>query len=289
MGIKYLTGRSRTTDLLLQKGKTPMIVFRPFKEFEDIIVHGFSTRLGGVSEGIYESLNLGFNRGDDEEKVRENFAIAGSALGIDPQDMVYAAQTHTANVLHVTSAHKGMGIFRERDFSDVDGLITDEPGVCLVTSHADCIPLYFLDPVKKAVGLAHSGWKGTVENIAGAVIKKMGEDFGTDPKDLIAFAGPGICRDHYEVGEDVAGQFEGLYSSLKLSHILKKLPNEGGAQKYLLNLHMANYYNMTAAGMESLSAYITDICTFCNPGLLFSHRYTNGQRGNMCAFLMLKA
>ncbi len=154
-----------------------------------------------------------------------------------------------------------------------------------MTGHADCIPLYFFDPVKKAIGLAHSGWKGTAGNIAGEVINKMKEDFGTDPKDLIAFVGPGICRDHYEVGEDVASRFEGKYSPLKLKHILKKLPAEG---KYLLNLHMANYYNMTAAGMESLNAYITDICTFCNPQLLFSHRFTNGQRGGMCAFLRLR-
>jgi len=292
MSINYLRGRTRTTELSTGPGRAPMIVFKPFREFEDALVHGFSTRLGGVSTGIYESLNLAFNRGDDEEKVRKNLAIAGQALGVDTKDMVYAAQTHTVNVLHVTSAHRGMGITRQRDFSDIDGLVTDEPGLCLVTGHADCIPLYFYDPQKKAIGLAHSGWRGTAGNIAGEVIKKMGEDFGTDPKDLIAFVGPGICRDHYEVGEDVAGEFEGRYSELKLKHILKKLPvsEEGnGEQKYLLNLHMANYYNMVSSGMENLNAYITDICTFCNPGLLFSHRYTKGQRGGMCAFLMLKA
>ena len=223
--------------------------------------------------------------------MKKNLAIAGLALGVDSKDMVYAAQTHTVNVLHATSAHRGMGITRQRDFSDIDGLVTDEPGLCLVTGHADCIPLYFYDPLKKAIGLAHSGWRGTAGNIAGEVIRKMSEDFGTDPKDLIAFVGPGICRDHYEVGEDVAKEFEGRYSELKLKHILKKLPvtAEGnGEQKYLLNLHMANYYNMVSAGMESLNAYITDICTYCNPGLLFSHRYTKGQRGGMCAFLMLK-
>ncbi|MBO6112665.1 MAG: peptidoglycan editing factor PgeF [Lachnospiraceae bacterium] len=287
MNINYLTGRSRTTDLISELGRAPYIAFRPFKDI-DYITHGFSTRLGGVSRDIYESMNLSFTRGDNTDIVRKNFDIMGLTLGISPGSMVYADQTHTANVLHVDSSHKGMGITRDRSFSDVDGLITDEPGVCLVTGHADCIPLYFVDTKKHAIGLAHAGWKGTAANIAGVVIKKMTEDFGTDPKDLIAFAGPGICRDHYEVGEDVAERFAGMYGDLKMKHILKRMPDRDGEPKYLLNLHMANYYNMVAAGMENLNAYITDICTFCNPQLLFSHRYTKGLRGGMCAFLMLK-
>ncbi len=287
MNINYLSGRGRTTDLVKIPGRAPYLSIRPFEEFTDII-SAFSVRQGGVSSGIYESMNLALNRGDDPEKVRKNFEIIGLSLGIKTDCMVYAHQTHTVNVMRVGSEHKGMGITRERDFCDVDGLITNEPGICLVTGHADCLPLYFFDRKNKAIGLAHSGWKGSANDIAGNMIRKMHEEFATDPKDLTAFIGPGICRDHYEVGTDVEEQFENRYGEVKRAHVLKKLPPDGKEQKYLLNLHMANYYNMTAAGMEMKDIYITDVCTYCNPQLLFSHRYTKGQRGGMCAFLMLK-
>ncbi len=287
MTVNYLSGRGRTTDLVSMKGLAPYISIRPFAEFENI-VSGFSTRLGGVSEGIYESMNLAFNRGDDEERVRKNYEIIGLSLGIRVSDMVYAHQTHTSNVMRATREHCGMGIIKERSFSDMDALITDEPGVCLVTGHADCLPLYFVDRKNKAIGLAHAGWRGTAKDIAGNVIREMNVQFGTKPEDLVAFIGPGICRDHYEVGEDVASQFEGRYGEVKTARVLRKLPSDPGEQKYLLNLHLANYYNMTLAGMAMEDIYMSDVCTFCNPELFFSHRYTKGQRGGMCAFIMLR-
>ena len=165
MTVNYLSGRGRTTDLVSMKGLAPYISIRPFAEFENI-VSGFSTRLGGVSEGIYESMNLAFNRGDDAERVKKNYQIIGLSLGIRVSDMVYAHQTHTSNVMRVTREHCGMGIIKERSFSDMDALITDEPGVCLVTGHADCLPLYFVDRKNKAIGLAHAGWRGTAKDIA---------------------------------------------------------------------------------------------------------------------------
>ena len=135
------------------------------------MTHGFSTRLGGVSEGIFESLNFASGRGDDPDNILENFKRIGVSLGdIPAKDMVYAKQTHTVNVLHVTEKHRGMGVTRERDFDNIDALVTDTPGVCLVAGFADCIPLFFADPVKQAIGLAHSGWRGTIGNIAAAQI-----------------------------------------------------------------------------------------------------------------------
>ncbi len=287
MAVTYLSGRSRTTEMTAGTNQVLYITCRAFREM-DFIVHGFSTRIGGVSEGKYASMNLSFSRGDADENVRENFRRMGEALGVPPEKMVYAQQTHTANVMRVTEEHAGMGIVKDRNFSDIDGLITNVKGICLVTGHADCIPLYFVDPVKKAVGLAHSGWRGTAADIAGAVVAKMHESFETNPSDIIAFVGPGICRDHYEVGEDTAKEFEGRFTDLRRAHILKSAQEKDGEKKYLLNLFMANYYNMTAAGIISTNIYLTDICTFCNPGLLFSHRYTSGERGGMCAFLGLK-
>ncbi|MCR5650923.1 MAG: peptidoglycan editing factor PgeF [Lachnospiraceae bacterium] len=287
MKINYIHGRGRSTDLISKPGAAPYIAIRPFSEF-DHIISAFSTRLGGVSSSIYESMNLAGNRGDDPENVRKNFEIIGRTLGVPAENMVYAHQTHTSNVMRVTKEHRGMGIIKERGFSDVDALITNEPGLCLVTGHADCLPLYFIDRESGAIGLAHAGWKGTAGNIAGNVIRMMGEEFGTKPKDVTAFIGPGICRDHYEVGEDVASKFRGIYGEVKEARVLKAKPSDGDEPKYLLNLHMANYYNMTAAGLAMEDIYISDVCTFCNPGLFFSHRYTKGQRGGMCAFLMIR-
>ncbi|MBO4374786.1 MAG: peptidoglycan editing factor PgeF [Lachnospiraceae bacterium] len=287
MTVKYLAGRGRSTDLVERPGKAPYISIRPFADMENIVA-AFSVRQGGVSGGIYESMNLAFGRGDDPENVKRNYAIFGESIGVAPENMVYAHQTHTSNVMKVTKEHCGMGIIKERTFSDVDALITNEPGVCLVTGHADCLPIYLVDRRNNAIGLAHAGWRGTAKDIAGNMIRMMADRFGTDPKDLTGFIGPGICRDHYEVGEDVEKEFEHRYGPVKRSHILKKIQSDGTEPKYLLNLHMANYYNMNLAGMAMEDIYMSDVCTFCNPDLFFSHRYTKGQRGGMCAFLMIR-
>ncbi len=287
MNINRLSGKERTTALVSDAGKAPYISILPFSDL-DHMVSGFSTRLGGVSEGIFESMNLASNRGDDPGKVSRNFELIGETFGISPENMVYAHQTHTSNVMRVTKEHCGMGIIKERSFSNVDALVTDEPGVCLVTGHADCLPVFFADRKKNAIGLAHAGWRGTVKDIAGNVIRMMKTEFGTAPEDLAAFIGPGICMEHFEVGEDVEQEFAAAYEGSRREQVIKDKPADGNERKYLVDLYMANFYNMTDAGMRSENIYLSDICTFCNPNLLFSHRYTKGQRGGMCAFLMLR-
>ena len=266
-------------------GRTPFITFKPFDEL-DFVRHGFSTRLGGVSEGEYESMNLTFTRSDEPKRVSENFRLMGNALGIDVKDMVYSQQTHTTNVLVVDSSYKGMGITRERSFADIDGLITAKPGVCLVTSYADCVPLFFADPVKKVIALSHSGWRGTVGNIGGATVHKMADEFGCNPSDIHAFIGPSICRNCYEVSEDVAEQFAKRYGDDAFDGII--YPVEPFAGKFRLDLWEANRRNLTSAGLLENKIGITDMCTCCNPDILFSHRFTKGRRGGMCGFLQIK-
>lgn len=280
MNINYsnFNGTTRFHDT-----KTPYISFRSLDNL-DFIRHGFSTRLGGVSTGIYSSMNLTFTRADDPANVSKNFEIIGESLGIKTDDMVYAMQTHTANVMEVKECHKGMGIVRERDFSDIDGLITNIPGITLVTSHADCVPLFFADPVNKAIGLSHSGWRGTVNNIAKNTIAKMKESYGSNPEDIIAFIGPSICRDCYEVGEDVAEEFAKAYGDSVFDDILYIKDNG----KFKLDLWAANYHNLLNSGIIQKNIGITDICTCCNKDILFSHRATKGERGGMCAFLEIK-
>ena len=136
------------------------VTFLTYPAFDDMpeIVHGFSTRLGGVSQGMYSSMNLSFTRGDKEEAVRENYRRIAAAVGFSPEDIVTSDQTHTANVRVITEEDRGNGITKPRPYQDVDGMITNVPGLVLATFYADCVPLYFVDPVHKAIGLSHSGW-----------------------------------------------------------------------------------------------------------------------------------
>ena len=199
LGLKYKDERHVFDEV---RGETPYLKY-PMFEKTGIVRHGFSTRLGGVSEGCYASLNLSFDRGDREEAVRENFRRIGEAMGVRCEDMVLSRQTHITNVRVVTEDDRGKGIVRERDYTDVDGLVTDVPGICLVTSYADCVPLYFVDPVKKVIGLSHSGWRGTVGKIGKKTVELMAERFGSKPGDILAAVGPSVCMDCYEVSGDV--------------------------------------------------------------------------------------
>ena len=180
------------------------VTWLTYPAFEKIpgIVHGFSTRLGGVSQGIYESMNLSFTRGDNEDAVRENYRRLSDAMGFSMEDIVTSDQTHTTNVRVVTEEDRGNGITKPRPYTDVDGMITNVPGLVLATFYADCVPLFFVDPVHKAIGLSHSGWRGTVGKIGKVTVEKMAEEFQTDPSELYAAIGPSICQDCYEVSED---------------------------------------------------------------------------------------
>lgn len=280
MNINYSNFTGTTT---FHDKKTPFFTFKNLDKL-DFIKHGFSTRIGGVSTGIYSSMNLTYTRTDNPENVTTNFRIMGDALSINVEDMVYAMQTHTVNVMEVNESHKGMGILRNRDFTDIDGLVTNVPGVVLVTSYADCVPLFFVDPVNKAIGLSHSGWRGTVNNIAKVTIEKMTTLYGTKPTDVISFIGPSICKDCYEVSEDVAEEFAKAYGPAVFDDILYIKDNG----KFKLNLWAANYHNFINSGILPENIGITDVCTCCNSDLLFSHRATKGERGGLCGFLQIK-
>lgn len=264
-------------------GSTPYLEYPLLRE-TGIVRHGFSTRLGGVSEGFYASLNLSFDRGDREECVRENFRRIGEALGVRCEDMVLSRQTHTTNVRIVTEADRGKEITRERDYTDVDGLVTNVPGICLVTSYADCVPLYFVDPVKKVIGLSHSGWRGTVGKIGKKTILLMQEKYGSDPADILAAAGPSVCMDCYEVSEDVIERVKEAFEEAFWPQLFYRKPNG----KYQLNLWKANELIFREAGILPEHIAVTNVCTHCNSRILYSHRAAGDKRGNLCAFLALK-
>ena len=263
--------------------KTPYLEYPLFQE-TGIVTSAFSTRLGGVSEGYYSSLNLSFDRGDDPARVLENFKRIGASMGVNVEDMVLSKQTHTTNVRVVTAEDKGKGIMQERNYTDVDGMITNVPGICLVTSYADCVPLYFVDPVKKVIGLSHSGWRGTVGKIGKVTVEKMEEEFGCDPADILGAVGPSICQDCYEVGEDVIKKFRENYDENLWPEIFYQKENG----KYQLNLWKANELIFLESGILPEHMAITNVCTHCNSKILYSHRTMGNNRGNLCAFLALK-
>ncbi len=279
---------SKETMELREKGFLKYLVF-PEIEKLGIVDHMFSTRLGGVSKGPYSECNLSYTRGDDKEAVDENYRRIADALGHGRElnDFVLTFQTHTTNVKVVTEEDRGKGPARARDYTDIDGLITNVPGIILGTFHADCPPVYFIDPVHKAIGLSHSGWKGTQGKIASVTIEKMRENYGTDPGDLICAIGPSICGTCYEIGRDVAEEFSKAFSEKDLSEeeILIPYPND----KFRLYLWNAIRHTLIESGVKKENVIVTDICTRCNPELLFSHRIHGENRGNLCAFLSLRS
>lgn len=246
--------------------------------------HLFSTRIGGVSKGHLGTMNLSYTRGDEKENVDENFRRIAGVLDCRMEDFVLSHQTHTTNVRVVTAQDKGRGIVKELGYTDVDGLITNEPGIVLSTFYADCVPLFLVDPVKKAIGLSHSGWRGTVEKMGKVTMEKMTEEYGCDPKNIIAAVGPSICVDCYEVSKDVADSFMIAFAD---ADNLEKIVLPKTEEKAQLDLWQANLAVLLEAGIKQENISLPDICTACNKELLFSHRASDGKRGNLGAFLML--
>lgn len=260
-----------------ERNGVPYLSFPLFEETE-IVKHGFSTRLGGVSTGCWSSMNISTTRGDAPEHVAKNRELIARAIGVCEEDFTYTHQTHTTNVAVVEASDKG------KHFAQTDGMITDVPGICLVTFYADCVPLYFVDPVKRVIGLSHSGWRGTVGKMGKVTVEKMAEVYGAKPENILAAVGPSICQDCYEVSEDVICQFRAVFSE-ELFPVLFYRKENG---KYQLNLWEANRQVLLEAGVKEEHMAVTNLCTHCNPEILFSHRASGNRRGNLSAFLALK-
>lgn len=287
--------KQENINLQWKKGREQLPVWKQTKDGADwlleypalaqtgMVEHCFTTRRGGVSEGMFSTLNLSFTRGDEEAAVRENYRRIAEALQIAPKRFVLSDQTHTTNIRVANEADAGKGLVTPRDYQDVDGLVTNVPELVLATFYADCVPLFFVDPAHRAIGLSHSGWRGTVKRMGQATLRVMEEEYGTRPEDVICAIGPSICRDCYEVSEDVAEAFI-LEFGADTEHMLEEKDNK----KYQLDLWEANRQVLLDAGVLKTNISMTSLCTCCNHRLLFSHRATNGRRGNLGAFLYLK-
>lgn len=244
-------------------------------------VHGFSTRLGGVSEGMWASLNLGVSRGDDPEHVRENYRRFLGAIGADGDKLVMTNQVHGDVVRTVTSADWKRDPYDKVNF-EADGLMTATPGVVLMIFSADCIPVLFYDPVRRVVAGVHAGWRGTAAGIVTTAVERMKDVYGCRPEDILAAIGPGIGPDCFETHEDVPNAMMAAVSSPALSYIHVK---ENG--KFAVDLKGINARRLELAGLDPAHIAISDDCTACLPEKYWSHRRMGTNRGSMAAAIQL--
>ncbi|MBQ3427655.1 MAG: peptidoglycan editing factor PgeF [Clostridia bacterium] len=244
-----------------------------------LVRHGISTRKGGVSCGCYSSLNLRWNCEDNSENVKENYARFARAVGADPHDLVLSKQVHEDVIKRISYKQRGNGIFVPNEFDSADGLITCEPGIALVTLYADCVPLLFLDPVKRVVASIHSGWRGTVKRIGAKTVALMEKEYGSDPGDVLCAIGPSIRIDNYEVGDEVAAEF--------IENFGEETVKRYGV-RYHVSMQRAIAMQLESAGVRSENIDDCRICTYDMWETFFSHRRTNGRRGNFGAVIELK-
>ncbi|MFI3324919.1 MAG: peptidoglycan editing factor PgeF [Clostridia bacterium] len=266
--------------LTIATNGTGLLRFKEWENNNDINAC-FSTRIGGVSTGKFASINLGVNNGDDNRLVFENIERTCEAMSVYSNTLVAAHQDHNINIKRVNKNHGGTGVFREKFSKTFDGLCTDNKDVTLMIYASDCVPLYFFDSVKKCIGLAHAGWRGTANGMAKAMVEKLTAEFGSDPKDLIVAIGPSIGKNSFEVDPPCADEF------LKLPEF-EYYVDYTSQDKYNIDLWECNKRFLIRAGVKEENITIGGVCSMENSDLVFSHRVTKGQRGSNAAFLSLK-
>lgn len=248
-----------------------------------MVGHAFTARQGGVSRGPYRSLNLAFHVGDSPEAVLENRRRACRALEAGLEDMVCGRQVHGDRVQVVTGEHRGRGAC---DYSgaipETDALVTGRPGLLLASFYADCVPIMILDPVRKAIGLVHAGWKGTLMRIAGAALDAMGLAFGTRPGECLAAIAPAIGPCCYEIDEPVVA------AMTQRGFDPARHARASGPKRWKLDLPGMNRDILAGAGVKPESITVARLCTSCRPDLFFSYRGQSGKCGRMASLMVLK-
>ena len=241
-----------------------------------LVPHGFTTRLGGVSTGTQESLNLAFGRGDSMENVEENLTRLSRAIPFDLGQLVLTRQTHSDIVRVVTKAdHNGLC---HRDYPECDALVTADPGTALMVFTADCTPILLWDPETGAVGAAHAGWRGTASDIAGKTLEAMVRSFGVKPENVRAAIGPNIASCHFETDGDVPQALEDTFGR----SVTEFIRNRG--EKYYIDLKSVNALALRRRGVIYVER--SESCTACAPQRFWSHRVTRGERGSQGAVIV---
>jgi len=282
--VKWRSSRKMLQNTFLQHSFHGLIYYTiPAFDKSGLVKHGFSSRIGGVSTGQCRSLNLSYKRDDSPANVRENFKRLCKALDIQPEQMVLSDQVHKDRIMAVDGRHRGMGIIRQSEIHEVDGLVTNIPGIALVTYYADCVPLFFLDPAHKAIGLSHSGWRGTIAKIGQKTLKTMHSLYGTKADDCLVGIGPSIGPCCFEVDSPVAEEFVHAWPEFQ-GKIVKYCSNG----KFTVDLWEANRIQLIELGVPESNITAASLCTACNTDMFFSHRKEKGKTGSMAAVLMLK-
>lgn len=264
---------------LIENKEVPYVIFKEWEK-EPHLKHGFTTRYGGVSTGELATLNLGFNRGDRHENVLTNYKRLAQALEVPIEGLILSHQIHETNIQYVTQEDAGNGIRYKNKWDSVDGMYTKEKGITLVTHYADCVPLFFYAKAYHTIGLAHSGWRGTVEGIGAKMIKRW-IDEGILASAIEVGIGPSIGPCCFEVHQDVADVFIKKFG--RTSFIVANPSND----KYNINLWECNKALLIQAGVKEEHIYTSEMCTCCNSDLFFSHRKTEGKRGTLAAIMSL--
>lgn len=233
----------------------------------------FSNRLGGVSNGVFYSLNLGFGRGDDDALVKRNYEIICDRLGVDTDSLVFNKQVHGNTVNSITSLSQCMGLDTSKIPENADVFVTNLKGVTLTCFYADCTPILFYDPVNKVIATAHAGWRGTVCGSQCAAVQTMCEQYGCERKNILVAIGPCISAKNYQVGNEVASHFHSQSVTIidGVEHV---------------DLRKENSIKLQLAGIDEKNIFICDDCTFENEKY-FSHRRMGEQRGSGVAFISL--
>lgn len=244
------------------------------------VPHAFTTRLGGVSQGVCASLNLGIHRGDAPENVEKNYEILGKALGFEPENLILTHQIHSDRIRRVGREDR-RPLFS--DWPDCDGLITDCPGLALAVFTADCCPVLLWDPDTGAVGAVHAGWRGTAADIAGKAVAAMAQAYGSLPERLHACIGPCIGPCCFETDEDVPQAMLEAYGP----HV-PVYPVDGKPGRFRVDLKELNALALRRAGVPGEHLEISGDCTMCRPNRYWSHRYTRGLRGCQGAIIVCK-
>jgi len=251
----------------------------------NLVVNAFTTRTGGVSRTPFDNLNLGYNVSDKESRVAENRKIILDALSIDYRAVVTAQQIHKDKITVVKKEDKSKRAFKcSKGIAQSDALITDIPGIPLLMCYADCVPIFILDPVKKAIALIHSGRRGTELELTLKTLFKMKKIFETSPHSCLAAIFPSIGPCCYSIKEE--NKIDDYWlNKIKYNGEPISLQNKSGR---ILDLRKANYWQLIKGGVEEKNIFVNEICTADHPELFFSYRRDKGNTGRMGAIFMLK-
>ena len=242
------------------------------------VPHCFTTRFGGVSTGIFDSLNIGMHRGDDPENVAKNYEILANALNFDLKNLVLTHQVHS-DIVRVVTKQDAQGL-DHHEYPECDALVTNDPGTALVVFTADCTPILLYDPATGAVGAAHAGWRGTAADIAGKTVRAMEKAFGCKPENIRAAIGPNIAQCCFETDSEVPEAMLAALGNEAAQHIRRE------NAKYYVNLKEINAQFLRNAGVHN--SEISTACTMCENRRFWSHRVTKGNRGSQGAIIVCK-